>query len=815
MFNNMALKHKMILSGIAAVLIPFCIAGIIIYTQFSRSLLDVAKERSVNRSRDLSGLIEATLMQEIRLASSIAADPDIIAASKTGDYREAQKELEAIYERIGGDLFTIFLLDRKGIARADAHFNKEMGVNFSDREYFLKTKKGKTNIAGPLFSKGLSKPGEPIILICVPIQQNNEFYGMVGIPFHTDFLVNIILQKKSGRTGYAYLVNQEGLVLAHPKKEFILRFHFFDQAGVDNLAKIIKNRKTGSASYIVNGLEKIAGLTHMELTGWTVIFAQNRDEIMAPLNKVLIAMFFSGVLFLVGTVFIIIFVSSKISTPIQKMMEMVKQLTQHSNEIIVQTGADKKIIFVNPAFEKLTGQLSEKIIGTELNLNNAVHAAPDSIWESLEAGKPWSGRIILNNVNNDETTLDMVLVPIIDSNNSVAGYLAIGRDVTAELMFEKRLQEGQKLEAIGTLAGGIAHDFNNILTGIFGYAELLLMNNELNQKNEKYIREIIQASERARDLVSQILTFSRQANVELKPLLPGSVLKEALKLLRASIPATINIESKIDSNAVIMAEPTQIHQVIMNLFTNAAHAIGENTGTIKLELEDFFVDEEFIGAHPGINKGKHVILRISDTGCGINPESLDRIFDPFFTTKSPGKGTGLGLSVVHGIIKNLGGIITAYSEVGKGTVFNIIIPASEHDSFGTAPGAPSIKKGTERIAFIDDEIAIAETMQSILANLGYQVTVFTDGIDALETIKAKPGSFDIIITDYSMPRITGLEIAKSLKETGVYIPVILTSGYLSNDIESAARNAGISELTAKPINACQLTEAISRALQKG
>ena len=407
-----------------------------------------------------------------------------------------------------------------------------------------------------------------------------------------------------------------------------------------------------------------------------------------------------------------------------------------------------------------------------------------------------------------------MLVPLRDERGAIQGYAEIGRDVTSELMFEKRLLQAQKLESIGTLAGGIAHDFNNILSGIFGYAELALMKKDFDSETEGYIKHIISASERARDLVSRILTFSRNTEVEIRPLLPQPVIKEALKLLRSSIPATIDIRSNLNSDSAIVAESTQIHQVIMNLFTNAVHAIGEGAGTITLELEDYPVDEEFVKTHPNIKQGKYVRLRVSDTGSGMEQETMDRIFEPFFTTKPQGQGTGLGLSVVHGIVNNLGGIITAYSEIGKGTAINIFIPCVEVDDSELDRQDLRIKGGSDRIAIIDDETAIATTLQNILTNLGYKVTAFTDGIEAQKAIQTNPNDYDIVITDYSMPKITGLEVAKNLKEAGIAVPVILTSGYFGNIIENKARYAGISELVTKPINTYQLTDAIHKILKK-
>ncbi len=817
MLKNISFKYKMIFGGIAAVLIPFLVAGIIIYVQLSRSLLEMAEEKSVHTVEDISRSISARLGQEIKLVSAIAAGPDITDASKTGDYRTAERELKAIHERIGERYFTILLADKSGTIRADAVFAQQIGVNILDRDYFQKAREGRASVAGPFLSRGPATPGEAIIVVCAPIELNGEFYGIVGLPFNIEFIMHIISRENSGQTGCAYLINSEGLVLVHPRKELNLQQRLLDLPHTEGIEEILLSKKSGTASYRFEGAEKIAGLAPVPLTAWTVVFAQSKDEIMSPVNGILSAIFISGIMFLFAIILIIIVFSSKVSTPVQKMTEMLKQLTRHSTEIILQIGLDRKILFANRAYEKIAGLREKNIIGTEPDLDNFNDIPAKVIWESLEKGIPWSGRITIKGGTQgtpEAVTLEVMLLPVRDDRGVVKGYLEIGRDVTAELRFEKRLQQSQKLEAIGTLAGGIAHDFNNILGGIFGYAELSLVNKTSVSETEKYTRQIIKASERARDLVSQILTFSRKTEVELKPLLPKTVIREALRLLRASTPAMIDIESKITGNSAIMADPTQMHQVIMNLFTNGVHAIGEKAGTIKLELNDFMVDEDFIRMHPGLRTGKHVIIRISDTGCGIDPENMDRLFEPFFTTKQQGEGTGLGLSVVHGIVKGLGGIVTAYSEIGKGTVFHVIIPCIETENSELDQKDSVIKRGTERIAFVDDEIAIAETMESLLENLGYKVTAFTDGMEALNAIKANPNDFDVLITDYSMPRITGLEITTNLNEAGITIPVILTSGYFGKDMESAARDAGISELITKPMNTYELAGVIRRALKK-
>ena len=371
--------------------------------------------------------------------------------------------------------------------------------------------------------KGTATPGSPIILVYAPIQDEGEFCGLIAIPIDNDFLVNIVTQHHTGQTGFSFLINDKGTVLWHPKKEFILKLALLDQPGTEEIKKLIMTKKDGIASYSFEGSKKIAGLSRIKLTGWTAAYAQNRNEIMAPVNEIIFSIFISGIIFLSITVLIVVLLSKRISTPIQKMIEMLQQITRHSNEIVVQIDLDKKITYANPAFEKIIGKKVETIIGTEPCLDNPNKMSPEVIWSIVESGKSWSGRVVLGTNSPDLTTLDVMLVPLRNEQGTIQSYLQIGRDVTAELMFEKRLSQGQKLESIGTLAGGIAHDFNNILSAIFGYAELSLMSGKCDSVTENYIKQIKAASERARDLVSQILTFSRNTDIELRPLLPKSV----------------------------------------------------------------------------------------------------------------------------------------------------------------------------------------------------------------------------------------------------------------------------------------------------
>ncbi|MFH0974201.1 MAG: response regulator [Spirochaetota bacterium] len=378
---------------------------------------------------------------------------------------------------------------------------------------------------------------------------------------------------------------------------------------------------------------------------------------------------------------------------------------------------------------------------------------------------------------------------------------------------EQQLAQAQKMEAIGTLAGGIAHDFNNILSGILGYAELSLYNLKETEKVNGYISEIINATQRARELVTHILVFSRHTEMNLKSIIPRFTIMEAVKLLRATLPSTIELKTSLKSNSAILGEPTQLHQVVINLCTNAAYALLGNKGVIEIILEDMEVDEDFIRLHPDLNHGKHIMLSISDSGCGIEPEILDHIFEPFFTTKPTGKGTGLGLSVVHGIVKEFGGIITVESKVNTGTSFKIIIPVTIPElktSIKTAENA--MQGGSERILVIDDETLIIDMLKIVLSDLGYSVNVFMDSVSALNAFRNDPQAYDLIITDYTMPHLTGVEIAERIKEIRKDIPIILCSGYVQKDLERISSLEAVSRILQKPIMTSDLANTIRLVL---
>lgn len=367
---------------------------------------------------------------------------------------------------------------------------------------------------------------------------------------------------------------------------------------------------------------------------------------------------------------------------------------------------------------------------------------------------------------------------------------------------EKQLRQAQKLEALGTLAGGIAHDFNNVLSPIFGYTEMSMDQLQKNDPLYHNLKQVLSAAGRARDLVKQILAFSRQSQKEKMPLRIQIVVKEALKLLRASLPATIEIKEQIDSVCgPVLADPTDIHRIVMNLGTNAYHAMREKGGRLEVVVEEKELTETGVKRLSlNMSPGRYVKISVRDTGIGINEETLQRIFDPYFTTKPSGEGTGMGLSMVHGIVKASGGEILVDSKVGSGTCFKVYLPRIEELAGSVEPvSAESIPGGRERVLLVDDEADIANMLKQMLENLGYRVTVRTSSLEALEVFAADPGQFDLIVTDQTMPNMTGDELAAQVILMRRDIPIILCTGFSEVITEKQAREKGIHGFLMKPI----------------
>ena len=397
--------------------------------------------------------------------------------------------------------------------------------------------------------------------------------------------------------------------------------------------------------------------------------------------------------------------------------------------------------------------------------------------------------------------------------------LGVARDITErkkaeaeKKKLEVKLQQAHKMEAVGTLAGGIAHDFNNILSAVIGYTELGINEAANHPSLKKKLDEVLKAGYRARDLVKQILAFSRQAEHEKKTVQVKLIVNEALKLLRASIPTTIEIRSNLISDAMVLADPTQIHQILMNLCTNAEHAMSATGGILDVSLNNVDLDADFAARNPGITPGRYLCLTVSDTGHGMSAELIKRLYDPFFTTKGPDEGTGLGLSVVHGIVKSHGGAITVQSEPGKGASFSVFLPIVEKQ---IQPGVEirlQVPTGNERILFVDDELSIMDLGRQVLEQLGYQVDACTSSVEALERFKNFPEKYDIVITDMTMPHMTGAKLAEEILRIRPDMPMILCTGFSQAIDEEQALDIGFRAFVMKPISIEQIATIIRKVL---
>jgi PAS domain S-box-containing protein len=411
--------------------------------------------------------------------------------------------------------------------------------------------------------------------------------------------------------------------------------------------------------------------------------------------------------------------------------------------------------------------------------------------------------------------------PVKDKQGTVIASLVSFLDITGRkqdeekrLRLEEELRQAQKMESIGTLAGGIAHDFNNILSAIIGYTELSLYDATKGTLLETNLQGVFTAAKRARDLVKQILAFARQSDEEQKPIQVDTIAKEVLKLIRSTIPTTIEIKENIESHSPIMGNPSQVHQVFINLCTNAAQAMEGTGGILEVVLADVEQNDQSPLPLSGLKPGNYLKITVSDTGPGISPDIIGSIFDPYFTTKGVDKGTGMGLALTHGIIESYGGKITVTSKLGKGTVFSIYLPIAKISEDHRPYEKEKPPSGAESILFVDDELPIANMGSQLLERLGYRVTVRTSSVEALELFRSRPDDFDLVITDMTMPNMSGDQLGVELMKMRSDIPVILCTGYSNKISEEIAKEIGIKAFAYKPIVKADLAETVRKVLNE-
>ncbi len=495
-------------------------------------------------------------------------------------------------------------------------------------------------------------------------------------------------------------------------------------------------------------------------------------------------------------------------------------LVENSPDVIARFDRNVRYLFVNSAIAKVSPISPEDFKGKAMQEVGFTKEQADTrelkIRQVVATGVSAEAEVVFS-VRGDRRVYEWRAYPELDAAGTVQSVLTLNRDITrrkrAEEEFQQlqaRLGQAQKMEAIGTLAGGIAHDFNNILSAILGCNDLAMLKCTSEEQLDD-LKMLGQAARRAVDLVKQILTFSRMSKEDAKPVQVKLIVREALKLLRASIPATVEIRDNLVSKALVLAEPGEIHRVVVNLCTNASLAMDGTGGILDVGLDEVELDAGFATNHPGVSPGRFVRLVVKDTGCGMTEEVKARIFEPYFTTRPCGEGTGMGLAVVHGVVHNRGGTLSVTSASGQGTTFQVFLPIATLSAAAEDLSEELPPTGSQRILFVDDEAILVEVACRSLARLGYKVTPMTSSLEALERFKTAPADFDVVVTDMTMPKMTGDELAAAIRAIQPDIPIILCSGY-SERVRSAKVGC-IDAFAFKPVSASTLSRLIRKVLQ--
>ena len=484
---------------------------------------------------------------------------------------------------------------------------------------------------------------------------------------------------------------------------------------------------------------------------------------------------------------------------------------------IYQVTKEGKFIMINQRMVDMFGFPSQEEFLATIDYIEELYVHPDErpkILQEINEKGFIEGKEVEFKRKNGESIWNKLYTRVTENKEGIILYEGLMEDITERKALEEQLRQSHKMEAIGTLAGGIAHDFNNILGIILGNTELAMDDVPEWNPARLNLKEVRTASLRAKDVVRQLLSFARKTELEKKPINITPIIKEALKLLRSSIPTSIEIRQDIPKDIdTILADPTQINQVLINLCTNAAHAM-PNGGVLEIKLENVKLGEAATSNSPDLNPGRYLNLTVSDTGYGINPKDIDRIFDPYFTTKEVGRGTGMGLAVIHGIIKGHGASVSVQSQPGKGTTFSIFFPVVEADAIVETETVNRLSTGSEKILFVDDEESMIKMGQQILGRLGYKPEIRTNPVEALELFRSDPDLFDLVITDMTMPQMSGDTLAKEILNIRPDMPIILCTGFSEKVNEESAKEMGISAFVLKPIVMRDIAHTIRMVLDK-
>ncbi len=785
--------------------------------------------------------IEEFFSHYTTMLSYLSKSPHMIDLDDTG-----RKTIDGFYEQHSEEIRAVTRIDAKGRIIYTVPFNRSVigrDVSYQDHNRLIIA--AHQPVVSDVFE---AVQGYRTLAYAFPVFDGETYMGSLSLLIPFEIIArDHVAEIKTGKGGFAWIIGRDGVQLYSPLSREVGRpamRSFEESPELLEMTNRMTSGKHGFGEYtfdhgISDGgepLKYLAAFTRIDLPNnyWSIAVTAPEKELLRPMNSfrnkwgVVVTLFVGLSLFFAFIVIKawVIVEESRRRKHVEKALEQSEsrfsELARLLPQTIFEISAEGRVTFLNEQGMETTGysqeDLDKGLDVLDLQIPSERSKARENISRILQGEDIGPNEYTVHKKNGEEMPC-LIHSRAMQREGQITGLTGILIDLTdikrvedEKLRMEAQLRQAQKMEAIGRLAGGIAHDFNNILNAVIGYADLAALKIADKQAVKDSLEAIAKAGDRAQGLVKRILAFSRKNDQQFEPLSLCTLIGDGLKLLRPSIPSAIDIKLKADPDCgSIMADATQMHQIIINLVTNAVHAM-DGRGTINIQISKIFLSADDKAGPANLAPGHYLKLSVKDTGRGMDDKMIDRIFDPFFTTKKPDEGTGMGLSVVHGIVESHGGTIMVESAVKKGTVFHVFLPMISDKIPERKSADARLFRGTGRIMFVDDEEAAVNMAKGILEHAGYIVDTFTKPLQALKTFEDDSGKYALVITDQTMPDMTGLELSKRVLSIKPVVPVILCSGYSESISEEKAMSIGIRSFIMKPVNMKELTGVIKKLL---